>query len=90
MTLTMKNKHLAALVRNGDSVVGIKGGDYICCTVDFNDKYIAKKPKKYIPNFKNNILVFSWSDDNYRVLIPNQITEIIPLEKVLRNGERQN
>lgn len=86
----MKNKLLSILQKNGDSIVELKPTkEYICCTIDFNNKYIKAKKKKYVPNFNSSILVFSWSDFDFKILNPNDIGEIIPLEKVLNNGKRQ-
>lgn len=89
--MSNKNRYLTALIKNGDSIVtlrkpGISEPEHICCTIDFDNKYIKQFKKGYVSNFNKTILVFSWTDNGYRVLDPEQITNITPLEKILNNG----
>ena len=56
----------------------------IVVTTDFNLDYIRKKKNRRLPK-GNGILVFSWTDDNFKVIFPEYIKNISPLSDVLNN-----
>lgn len=82
----MKSRFLETLSKNGDSIVEFKDrSEPIGCTVDFNNKYIKSIKKPFLKDFNKGILVFSWTDNQYKLLEPENIWKITPLAKVLNN-----
>lgn len=82
---------LTYMKNNGDSILSLKGDDDIVATTDFSTKYIRDKKYGRFNIKKNQILVFSWSDDKFRNLNIDTIKNIKPLGSLLRNirdGER--
>ena len=91
----MKKQELAQLVHNyGDAVITYRSEHskklkYNVCTLDFSTKYIQEK-KNRAKETDNNILLFCWDTDSYRLLNPENITSIVPLSSILRNGDIKN
>ena len=73
------------LRENNDSIIDIAGNDSICATIDFSSKYIKNKRLQRRSITKNSILVFSWTDDNFRNIEVKSVKKIIPLSNILNN-----
>ena len=76
---------LNALRTHSDILLELKNGDCFLCTAEFSNKYIRRNRKpKFI--FKDKtILVFSWTDNMYRIVEPMSIKSWKPLSKILGN-----
>lgn len=78
----------------GDAIITYRSTNskklkYNVCTLDFSTKYIQEK-KNRAKETDNNILLFCWDTDSYRLLNPENITSIVPLSSILRNGDIKN
>lgn len=64
------------------------GTTYMVVTVDFDNTYIQRKLKQYRPvELKDTeVLVFSWTNDKFRILDLNSVKNMSGLGAVLRNG----
>lgn len=86
----MKKSEAKELIEKyGDAIITYRSTNsnklkYNVCTLDFSTKYIQEKKNRAKEN-DNNILLFCWDTDSYRLLKPNNITSIVPLSSVLRN-----
>ena len=72
--------------RCGDGVITFidRTIEPIMATIDFNVPYIRTKRNRRLPK-GNNILVFSWTDDTFKVIQPKEIKSITPLSDILEN-----
>jgi len=70
---------------NGDSILALNNEDDIVATTDFSTKYIRDKKYGRFNIKKNQVLVFSWTDDKFRNLDVSLIKNIKPLSSLLRN-----
>jgi hypothetical protein len=73
----------------GDAVVTYRSQNsrklkYNVCTRDFSTKYIQGK-KNRAKEGQHTSLLFCWDTDSYRILVPENVTSIIPLNRVIRN-----
>ena len=73
----------------GDAVITYKSlrsrkQKYNICTRDFSTKYIQEK-KTRAKEDASTVLLFCWDTDSYRILVPENVTSIVPLNKVIRN-----
>ena len=73
----------------GDAIVTYRSQNsrrlkYNVCTMDFDNKYIKSKKNRARPN-NNQVLLFCWDTDSYRLLQPSFVTSIVPLAKILKN-----
>jgi hypothetical protein len=88
----MKKEELADLVRDyGDAIITYRSENsnklkYNVCTLDFSTPYIQNK-KNRAKETSKNLLLFCWDTDSYRLLNPLNVTSVVPLASVLRNGE---
>lgn len=81
-----KFKLLNLIRKYGETILEFKNGDKpICCTVDFRETYIRKKRRSFVANYKENVLVFSWTDNSYKLIEPQHITKVTPLATILQN-----
>jgi hypothetical protein len=71
----MKKEELAKLVV-----------EYNVCTLDFSTPYIQTK-KNRAKESDRTLLLFCWDTDSYRLLKPNNVTSVVPLSSILRNGD---
>ena len=74
----------------GDAVITYRSQNsrrlkYNVCTMDFDNRYIQAKRNRARPN-NNQVLLFCWDTDSYRLLIPENVTSIVPLQAILRNN----
>lgn len=88
----MKKEELADLVREqGDSIITYRSENsnklkYNVCTLDFSTPYIQQK-KNRAKESDNTLLMFCWDTDSYRLLKPENVTSVVPLSSVLKNGD---
>jgi len=73
----------------GDAIVTYRSQNsrrmkYNVCTRDFNNKYIQEKKNRAKPN-QHQVLLFCWDTDSYRLLVPENVTSIVPLSRILKN-----
>lgn len=74
------------LEANGDSTITIRGEEDIVATIDFSTPYIRKNNKYIkIPKDKNLMSVFSWTDNQFRIIDIRNIKSIKPLSDTLKN-----
>lgn len=76
---------LTHMQKNGDSILNMKGEEDIVATTDFSTKYIRDKKYGRFTIKKNQVLVFSWTDDKFRNLDVMVIKNIKPLSSILKN-----
>ena len=57
---------------------------YNVCTLNFDNKYIQSKRNRARPN-ERQVLLFCWDTDSYRLLMPENVTSIVPLQAILKN-----
>jgi hypothetical protein len=74
----------------GDAVITYRSQNsrrlkYNVCTMDFDNRYIQSKRNRARPN-NNQVLLFCWDTDSYRLLVPENVTSIVPLQAILRNN----
>ena len=88
----MKKQDLAELVSEyGDAIITYRSENskklkYNVCTLDFSTEYIKKK-KNRAKESQGTLLLFCWDTDSYRLLKPENITSVVPLASILKNGE---
>ena len=87
----MKKEELAQLVNEyGDAVITYRSENsnklkYNVCTLDFSTPYIQNK-KNRARESEKTLLLFCWDTDSFRLLKPANVTSVVPLSFVLRNG----
>ena len=87
----MKKEELAQLVNEyGDAVITYRSENsnklkYNVCTLDFSTPYIQNK-KNRARESEKPLLLFCWDTDSFRLLKPANVTSVVPLSSVLRNG----
>ena len=88
-----KKEFIDAVSRHGDAIITYRSTNskklkYNVCTLDFSTPYIQTK-KNRAKESDSNVLLFCWDTDSYRLLRPENITSIVPLASVLRNGDKR-
>ncbi len=88
-----KKEFIDAVSRHGDAIITYRSTNskklkYNVCTLDFSTPYIQGK-KNRAKETDSNVLLFCWDTDSYRLLRPENITSIVPLASVLRNGDKR-
>ena len=84
-------EELAQLVNEyGDAVITYRSENsnklkYNVCTLDFSTPYIQNK-KNRARESEKTLLLFCWDTDSFRLLKPANVTSVVPLSSVLRNG----
>lgn len=87
----MKKQELANLVAEyGDAIITYKSENskklkYNVCTLDFSTPYIQKKINR-AKESEGTLLLFCWDTDSYRLLKPDNVTSVVPLSSILKNG----
>lgn len=87
----MKKEELAQLVNEyGDAIITYRSENsnklkYNVCTLDFSTPYIQNK-KNRARESEKTLLLFCWDTDSFRLLKPANVTSVVPLSSVLRNG----
>ena len=88
----MKKEELARLVDEyGDAVITYRSENsnklkYNVCTLDFTTPYIQQK-KNRAKESDQTLLLFCWDTDSFRLLKPQNVTSVVPLASVLKNGD---
>ena len=84
-----KEEFKKRMVEAGDAVVTYKSQNsrklkYNVCTIDFSTKYIKEKRNR-AKEGQHTVLLFCWDTDSYRILVPENVTSVIPLNRVIKN-----
>jgi hypothetical protein len=88
----VKKEELRQLVDEyGDAVITYRSENsnklkYNVCTLDFSTPYIQQK-KNRAKESDNTLLLFCWDTDSFRLLKPLNVTSVVPLSSVLKNGD---
>lgn len=86
----MKKEEFKNSVKDcGDAVITYRSTNsrkikYNVCTLDFNNEYIQNK-KNRARESNDNVLLFCWDTDSYRLLKPADVTSVVPLGTILKN-----
>lgn len=86
----VKKQELKSLVTEyGDAVITYRSENsnklkYNVCTLDFSTPYIKEKRNR-AKETDNNLLLFCWDTDSYRLLKPQSVTSVVPLSSILKN-----
>ena len=85
-----KEKFKDKVKQAGDAVITYRSTNsrklkYNVCTLDFTTPYIQKKHNR-AKESEDTVLLFCWDTDSYRLLRPANVTTIVPLNSILRNG----
>ena len=89
----MKKDELKEIVSNyGDAVITYRSENsnklkYNVCTLDFSTPYIQQKTSR-AKETDDTLLLFCWDTDSYRLLKPQNITSVVPLSSILKNGDK--
>lgn len=74
------------LRNNGDSIIVLYSNtDGILATTDFSERYIKRKKSQRYTIQKDCILLFSWTDNEFKNIKVKDIKQITPLASLLRN-----
>ena len=73
----------------GDAVITYRSKNsrrlkYNICTRDFSTTYIKEK-KNRAKESHDTVLLFCWDTDSYRLLMPKNVTSIVPLNRIIKN-----
>ena len=73
----------------GDAVITYRSKNsrrlkYNICTMDFSTPYIKGK-KNRAKESEDSVLLFCWDTDSYRLLMPKNVTSIVPLNRIIKN-----
>lgn len=73
----------------GDAIITYRSQNsrklkYNVCTNDFSTEYIKQKRNRAKESNKT-MLLFCWDTDSYRLLVPDNVTSIVPLNRVIKN-----
>jgi len=84
-----KEEFIQQVEKCGDAVITYRSQNsrrlkYNVCTLNFDNKYIQSKRNRARPNEKQ-VLLFCWDTDSYRLLQPENVTSIVPLQAILKN-----
>ena len=88
----VKKQELKELVTEyGDAVITYRSAKskklkYNVCTLDFSTPYIKTKRNR-AKESKENLLLFCWDTDSYRLLKPKNVTSVVPLSSILKNEQ---
>jgi len=75
--------------RCGDAIITYRSTNsrklkYNVCTLDFTTPHIQRKHNR-ANETKDTVLLFCWDTDSYRLLMPENVTSIVPLQAILKN-----
>ena len=84
-----KEDFVAQVDKCGDAVITYRSQNsrrlkYNVCTLNFDNRYIQSKRNRARPN-QDQVLLFCWDTDSYRLLLPENVTSIVPLSAILKN-----
>jgi len=77
------------VIEYGDAVITYRSENsnklkYNVCTLDFSTPYIKTKRNR-AKESKENLLLFCWDTDSYRLLKFKSVVSIVPLNRIIRN-----
>jgi ubiquinone/menaquinone biosynthesis C-methylase UbiE len=77
----------------GDAVITYRSQNsnrlkYNVCTLDFDNEYIQSKKNRAKAN-GHQVLLFCWDTDSFRLLVPDNVTSIVPLSAILKNDRTE-
>ena len=77
----------------GDAVITYRSQNsnrlkYNVCTLDFDNEYIQSKKNRAKAN-SHQVLLFCWDTDSFRLLVPDNVTSIVPLSAILKNDRTE-
>lgn len=86
-----KDEFKQKLDEAGDAVITYRSQNsrrlkYNICTMDFSTPYIQEK-KNRAKEANDTVLCFCWDTDSYRLLMPKNVTSIVPLNKIIKNED---
>jgi len=86
-----KDEFKQKLDEAGDAVITYRSKNsrrlkYNICTMDFSTPYIQEK-KNRAKEANDTVLCFCWDTDSYRLLMPKNVTSIVPLNKIIKNED---
>jgi len=84
-----KDEFIRQVDKCGDAIITYRSQNsrrlkYNVCTLNFDNKYIQSKRNRARPN-ERQVLLFCWDTDSYRLLMPENVTSIVPLQAILKN-----
>ena len=84
-----KDEFIRTVKECGDAIITYRSTNsrklkYNVCTLDFDNKYIQSK-KNRAKESNVNVLLFCWDTDSYRILVPENVTSVVPLNRVIKN-----
>ena len=87
-----KDEFKRTVSQHGDAIITYRSANsgklkYNVCTLDFSTPYIQGKRNRAKED-SNNVLLFCWDTDSYRLLRPANVTSIVPLSSILQNGDK--
>jgi hypothetical protein len=88
-----KDEFKRTVIQCGDAIITYRSANsgklkYNVCTLDFSTPYIQEKRNRAKED-DDNVLLFCWDTDSYRLLRPVNVTSIVPLSSILQNGDKQ-
>tara|TARA_B100001094_G_C18024591_1_gene716924 strand:+ start:573 stop:872 length:300 start_codon:yes stop_codon:yes gene_type:complete len=86
-----KDEFKKKLDEAGDAVITYRSQNsrrlkYNICTMDFTTPYIKGK-KNRAKEANDTVLCFCWDTDSYRLLMPKNVTTIVPLNRIIKNED---
>jgi len=88
----MRKDDLRDLVENyGEAIITYRSQEskklkYNVCTLDFENAYVKNKQNR-AKETDDTLLVFCWDIDAYRLLRASNVTSVVPLSSVLKDGK---
>ena len=84
-----KEEFIQQVDKCGDAIITYRSQNsrrlkYNVCTLNFDNRYIQSKRNRARPN-QDQVLLFCWDTDSYRLLMPENVTSIVPLSAILKN-----
>ena len=74
---------------SGDAIITYRSQNsrklkYNVCTNVFSTEYIRQKRNREKEG-QHTVLLFCWDTDSYRILVPENVTSVVPLNRVIKN-----
>ena len=87
-----KSKFKDIVQEYGDAVITYRSTNskklkYNVCTLNFNNEYIQSK-KNRATESRDTVLLFCWDTDSYRLLKPENVTHVVPLQSILKRKRK--
>ena len=86
-----KEEFINVVTEYGDAIINYRSAEsnklkYNTCTLDFNNDYIREKQNR-AKEGDDTVLMFCWDVDAYRLIKPANVTSVVPLSHVLKEGK---